>query len=67
MENLKITIKKAQKNSGHDRDGTLYDEDDDRVIISESVDNNFDDISFSENKDKITITEVDEDEIIRTN
>lgn len=49
------------------RDGTLYDEDDDRVIISESVDNNFDDISFSENKEEITITEIDEDEIIRTN
>lgn len=49
------------------RDGTLYDEDDDRVIISESVDNNFDDISFSENKEEITITEIDENEIIRTN
>lgn len=49
------------------RDGTLYDEDDDRVIISESVDNNFDDISFSENKEEITITEIDEAEIIRTN
>lgn len=58
-----IVIEEKRFNRG----GTLYDEDDDRVIISEPIDNNFDDISFSENKEEITITEIDENEIIRTN